>query len=254
MIDQRIFSPFFLDQEFTDLDNLIEADWIVNRPQLPHGGVQERMLAVYEPLATVVESAVLAGSRPVSIAGDCCASLGMFAGLQRAGVKPTLIWFDAHGDFNTWETSPSGFLGGMPLAWLVGRGEQRIPHGLGITPLPESDVTLTDARDLDPLEAEAVESSAVNHLSEVSDLTHAPLPIGPIWVHFDVDVIDLAEAPAVSYPAEGGPSKRILGDVFQALAESRQVKAVSVSLWNPQLDRDGQTQRVVLSLLQKLLA
>jgi arginase len=120
--------------------------------------------------------------------------------------------------------------------------------------LPESDVTLTDARDLDPLEAEAVESSAVNHLSEVSDLTHAPLPIGPIWVHFDVDVIDLAEAPAVSYPAEGGPSKRILGDVFQALAESRQVKAVSVSLWNPQLDRDGQTQRVVLSLLQKLLA
>jgi len=254
MVDQLIFTPYFLDQEFADLDDLIQPDWIVNRPQLPDGDVQEKMLAIYEPLATAVESAVQAGDRPVSLAGDCCASLGMFAGLQRAGIKPTLIWFDAHGDFNTWETSPSGFLGGMPLAWLVGRGEQTIPEGLGITSLPESEVTLTDARDLDPLEEVAVDSSAVNHLSSVIDLSHAPLPMGPIWVHFDVDVIDVVEAPAVSYPAEGGPSKRVLGDVFQFLASSRQVKAVSVSLWNPQLDTDGQTRTVVLSLLQKLLA
>jgi arginase len=254
MNDQVIFTPFFLDKPFDDLDSLVEAGWMVNRPDLPGGEAQERMLALYKPLARAVEAAVSEGKRPVSMAGDCCASLGMYAGLQRAGMAPNLIWFDAHGDFNTWETTPSGFLGGMPLAWLVGRGEQTIPRGLGIHSLAESEVTLTDARDLDPLEAEAVASSAVNHLDLVSDLNHSLLPLGPIWVHFDVDVIDVNEAPAVSYPAEGGPSIRILGEVFQTLAASRQVKAVSVSLWNPGLDRDGQTQKAVLSLLQKLLA
>ena len=254
MNDQTIFTPFFLDQPLDGLDDLVQPGWIVNRPDLPEGQVQDRMKALYEPLAAAVETAVHEGQRPVSMAGDCCASLGMLAGLQRAGVDPKLIWFDAHGDFNTWETSPSGFLGGMPLAWLVGRGEQTIPQALGTDSLYEGKVTLTDARDLDPLEAEAVAGSVMNHLKLVTNLSSAPLPWGPLWVHFDVDVIDVVEAPAVSYPAAGGPSTPILGEVFQYLAASRQVMAVSVSLWNPALDSDGQTQKVVLNLLHSLLA
>jgi arginase len=254
MTDKTIFTPYFLDKGYSDLDHLVQADWIVNRPELPQADQQARMAALYEPLAQAVESAVRDGERPVSIAGDCCASLGMFAGLQRAGMKPKLIWFDAHGDFNTWETTPSGFLGGMPLAWLVGRGEQRIMHSLGIKPLPEQDVTLTDARDLDSLEAEAVASSVVDHLEEVTDLSSAPLPYGPLWIHFDVDVLNLEDAPAVSYPAEDGPSARILAEVFEKLAASRQIKAVSLSLWNPKLDTDRQTEKVVLELLHELLA
>lgn len=254
MSDQFILTPFFLDEPRAGFDDLVGADWEVNRPDMADGEVQEKMMALYEPLATAVESAMRAGKRPVSMAGDCCASLGMLAGLQRAELDPKLIWFDAHGDFNTWETSPSGFLGGMPLAWLVGLGEQTIAQGLGIDSLYEGKVTLTDARDLDPLEAEAVASSTVNHLELVTDLSSAPLPWGPLWVHFDVDVIDVVEAPAVSYPAEGGPSTRILGEVFQTLATSGQVKAVSVSLWNPELDSDGQTRKEVLDLLQILLS
>jgi arginase len=83
----------------------------------------------------------------VSIAGDCCTSLGVAAGLLAAGIDPTLIWFDAHGDFNTWETTPSGFLGGMPLAMLAGRGEQTIVHGVGLKNLEESNIYLADARE-----------------------------------------------------------------------------------------------------------
>ena len=254
MSDQFIFTPFFLDQPFADLDDMVAPGWNVNRPTLPEGDTLARMAALYNPLADAVEAALEMGERPISIAGDCCASLGMYAGLARAGIKPSLIWFDAHGDFNTPETTPSGFLGGMPLAWLVGRGDQTLPLALDFKPLPEWHVILTDARDLDPLEAEAVESSALSHLPAVTDLERAPLPMGPIWVHFDVDVIDVVEAPAVSYPAEGGPSVRVLGEVFQKLAASRQVEAVSVSLWNPELDVDGRTQRVVLKLLRALLA
>jgi arginase family enzyme len=66
--------------------------------------------------------------------------------------------------------------------------------------------------------------------------------------------MDPADAPAVSYPARGGPSLRMLSEVFQTLAASRQVSAVSVSLWNPALDGDGATRNTALKLLQLLLA
>ena len=254
MRDQMIFTPFFLDEAFTDLDGLVQDDWLVNRPVLPAGQRLARMAALYEPLAAAVETAVRQGHRPVSLAGDCCASLGMLAGLQRAGIEPKLIWFDAHGDFNTPQTSPSGFLGGMPLAWLVGRGDLTIPQALSLRPLAEGQVTLTDARDLDPLESQAVQESMINHLDLVTDLNRTLLPWGPLWVHFDVDVIDAAEAPAMNYPAPDGPSLRILGEVFDTLARSGQITAVSVSLWNAELDSDGATQRGVLALLRRLLA
>ncbi len=253
MNDQFILTPFFLDEPLAGVDDLAGADWIVNRPQLAEGETQARMAALYEPLAGAVETAVRAGQRPVSVAGDCCAALGMIAGLQRAGLDPKLIWFDAHGDFNTPETSPSGFLGGMPLAMMVGRGDQTIPLALGQRQFDEGHITLTDARDLDRLEAEAVASSMINHLGLVSDLERAPLPWGPLWVHFDIDVIDVDEAPAVSYPAANGPSVEVLGDVFRYLAASRQVQAVSVSLWNPALDGAAATRNAVLKLLQLLL-
>ncbi len=109
---------------------------------------------MYNPLAQLVTIVLKSGELPVSVAGDCCTSIGILAGLQQAGVDPTLIWFDAHGDFNTWETTPSGFLGGMPLAMLVGKGEQTIMEGVGTSVLPEEQVILSDGRDLDPGEDE----------------------------------------------------------------------------------------------------
>jgi arginase len=186
------------------------------------------------------------------VAGDCCTSLGVLAGLQRAGISPTLIWFDAHGDFNTWETTPSGFLGGMPLAMLVGRGEQTIVEGVGLKPLPEVQVILTDGRDLDPGERLALQSSEVTHLPGVEDLLDFPLPEGPLYVHFDTDIVDPSEAPAMNYPVAGGPSAETLRRVFRRLAESRQLAAVSLSAWNPALDGNGQSQSACMSLLKKL--
>lgn len=66
--------------------------------------------------------------------------LAYWPGLQRAGIDPNLIWFDAHGDFNTWETTSSGFPGGMPLAMIVGKGEQTMPEAVGLRDLPEGQV------------------------------------------------------------------------------------------------------------------
>lgn len=254
MKNSIILTPFFLDQPRPGLKEVAQADTRINEPDLPEGDVQERMIAIQRPLAELVETAVQSGERPVSIAGDCCTTLGVLTGLQKAGMKPTLIWFDAHGDFNTWETSPSGFLGGMPLAMLVGRGEQRMAQGVGLSTLPEAQVILTDARDLDPEEAQAVQESAVTHLKHVDDLLHEPLPDGPLYIHFDADVIDVSEAPAMSYPAPDGPSSEMLREVFDRVAASGQVAAVSVSCWNPELDEDGRSRDVSMALLDRLIA
>jgi arginase len=133
-----ILTPFVLDQPSPDLEILAQSGWTINRPNLSDGNLQYRLSALHQPLADLVAQTVASGHRPVSIAGDCCTAIGVLAGLQRAGQDPTLIWLDAHGDFNTWETTSSGFLGGMPLAMVVGRGEQTRVNAVGLRPLPEA--------------------------------------------------------------------------------------------------------------------
>lgn len=132
MKNRQILTPYFLDQSERGLESLARSDWYLNEPDLPEGGAQIRMGTLYQGIADFTADAVAAGERPISIAGDCCTTIGVLAGLQRAGLDVTLIWFDLHGDFNTWETSPSGFLGGMPLAMIVGRGEQTITEAVGL--------------------------------------------------------------------------------------------------------------------------
>jgi arginase len=254
MKNNFMLTPYFLDKAEPGLWLAAQPDWTANQQTLPQGTVQERMAALYQPLAEFVQQTINAGDRPVSVAGDCCTTLSVVAGLQRAGLTPTLLWLDAHGDFNTWETTPSGFLGGMPLAMMVGRGEQTIPDQLKLSPFPEANIILTDARDLDPGERTALADSAVTHLPQVEQLLNFELPPGPLYVHFDVDVLDAAVLPAVSYPAFNGPSVATLGRVFQYLAATEQVTAVSVSAWNPNLDEDGRSREIVMDLLAELIA
>src|SRR3990170_5555832 len=154
-VDQWICSPFFIARPEDGRRAPTAKDWIVNMPALTGDDPLERMAVLYGGLADRVAAVLAAGDRPVSVAGDCLSSLGVIAGLQRAGVDANLLWFDAHGDFNTWQTTPSGFLGGMPLAMAVGRGEQRLVEALGMRPIEEASVILSDARDLDPGEREA---------------------------------------------------------------------------------------------------
>ncbi|MFN2159714.1 MAG: arginase family protein [Anaerolineales bacterium] len=254
MIRNRvILTPYFLDEAEPELEDLAGPDWYMNKPELPPGDRMLRISTLHQGIADFTESSLLAGERPVSYAGDCCAVIGVQAGLVRAGLETTLLWLDAHGDFNTWETTPSGFLGGMPLAMLVGRGEQTLLEALDIQPLAEERVILTDARDLDPGEDKAVAESGVLHLRNPLELLKRELPEGQLYVHFDVDIINPDEAPAVSYPASGGPSADELDRIFGRLVKSEQVAAASISSWNPELDGDLETQRLCLRLFNRLI-
>ena len=254
MVKNRyVLTPTFLDQPVPALERIATPDWQINRPVLPEGDLQHRMNAIHEPLAGFVAQTITAGDRPVSLAGDCCTAIGVLAGLQRAGVDPWLLWLDAHGDFNTPETSPSGFLGGMPLAMMVGKGDLTMPQAVGLQALPENQIVLADGRDLDPEEQHLIQTSAMVHLSHFEDLLTYPLPERPLYVHFDTDVVALDESPAHNYPAQGGPSVALMETVFQRLAADKQVVAVSLSAWNPKQDQDGKSETVSMLLLRTLI-
>ena len=253
MENRFILTPYYLDDPMPGVEALAEPGWQINKPDLSNPEQQLRMARLYESLAAMVAEHLASGFRPVSIAGDCCSTIGVAAGLQRAGVDFLLIWLDAHGDFNTWETTPSGFLGGMPLAMLVGRGEQTMPEEVGLQRLPEERILITDARDLDPAENTALLESEIVRLTSVDELIRHPLPELPIYLHLDVDIIDPSEAPAMNYLAPGGPSVDEMQEAFRYLARTGNVKAVSMSTWNPELDDDGRTREVCMSLLDTLL-
>lgn len=251
-MDRYLLSPFFLDEPLPGLQDLAESDWRVVGPELPETTTQGRMSAIHEPLASQIAEALEAGERPVAVVGDCCAAIPVAAGLGRAGVEPTLVWLDAHGDFNTWDTTPSGFLGGMPLAMLAGHGDGTLMEAVGCRDFPQERIVLTDARDLDTGERELLESTEVLHLPDPRQLLTHPLPPGPLWVHFDIDIIDPKDAPAVSYPAPDGLAAAELANIFRQVASDNEIAAISFSVWNPNLDPDGTTRAVGLRLLRAL--
>ncbi len=246
-------TPYFLDKSVPGLKALAEPDWFVNEPSLPSGDLETKLSAIHAPLAEFVGECAKSGQPSANILGDCCSVIGVLAGLQRAGIEPHLIWLDAHGDFNTHETSPSGFLGGMPLAMMTGRGDQRMTSAVNLTAHPEEKVILSDARDLDPEEADAVANSALMHVRDFGQLSEIAPPDGPLYVHFDSDVISSEEAPAQNYPANGGPSAAVVANVMQRISKTGRVVAASMSAWNPALDEDSKTATACLSAFRAVL-
>jgi arginase len=251
--NQFMYTPYFIDQPDPDIAKLAKTNWKANDPKMESDDRYERMAALNENISTFVAEAALAGDRPVTVNGDCCVAIGMLAGLQRAQIDPLLIWMDAHGDFNTAETTPSGFIGGMPLAMLVGRGDQKLMERAGTKPLAEDQVILTDGRNLDVVEGVEVRSSKVHHLNYIDDLLKHDLADRPIWVHFDVDVLNPKDAPAMAYVAEGGPSTEAMKNVMQHLANTGKVVAVSMTVWDQQNDADKKTEAACMACFDALI-
>src|SRR5262245_38214791 len=99
--------PYHLDEPFESfaVPQLDLAERTI-RHGLPDGKTWERLAALYDKVAGAVEGA----DRPIVVSGDCTTSLGILTGVQRKGLDPAIVWFDAHGDFNTDETTVSGYL------------------------------------------------------------------------------------------------------------------------------------------------
>jgi arginase len=210
------------------------------------GAPWQDLVGVYAPLADAVAQDT---GQTVVLSGDCVASLAVLSGVQRRGIRPSLVWFDAHGDFHTEASTTSGYPGGLPLAKAVGRGDLTLPDALGLVPLDEESVTLVDARNLDPAEVEALDASNVAHVL-VGGLDTGRLPDGRVVVHVDVDVDDPSELSGLRFPAAGGPSLRDLADAVQAVIRDRPLVALDISAsWRPEDTMRAQTDAVLSALL-----
>jgi arginase len=218
-----ILLPYHQDERLGDRSIVLpdRSPAVVVEPPLPDADQWDRLAGLYEALATQVEASVRGGEPTTVFSGDCLAVLGTLAGAQRAGLDPSLVWFDAHGDVHTLASSTSGYLGGMALRMALGGDADRVAASLGLRPVPEGRAVLVDARDLDPAEVDYLATSEVAR-SKVDQVGDADLPDGPVILHIDLDVIDAAELPGLRFPVPDGPTTdAVLAAVGRLLASGR---------------------------------
>jgi arginase len=217
-------------------------------------------------LARIVAAEVKEGAVPVGLLANCSALMGMLGGLQRSGptsspLRVGLVFIDAHGDFNTPETTLSGMLGGMPVAVSAGLGLTRLRVKSGLDPaLPERHIVLAGARDLDPLERDLLDRSAVERLS-VEDIKTRPAAIDRqmerlasltdvIYVHVDMDVLDPPEVAGHPLTVPGGPTSLELAAALTGMFRHEKAAAFGVaSTPSGDHDRDGRSRQAAYNLI-----
>jgi arginase len=203
-----------------------------------------------------------AGFFPLILGGDCLVALGALSGLLDP-VNTGVAWIDAHGDFNTPETTISGYLGGMPLACAVGRGLDELREQCKLaTPVPERNVALIGARDLDLAEERLLLASSVT-LVRGPNLARDPAAIEPalhtlnglpqLYLHVDIDVLDPVEAPGVDYPAAGGLRLAELTRIVEGIVGLGTLAALALTAVNPEKDIDDRTVSAALAVIEAAL-
>jgi arginase len=168
-----------------------------------------------------LEAALDDSALPVLLASDCTVAMATLPVLARREPGVRVVWLDAHGDFNTPETTASGYLGGMCLAAACGRWDGGF--GPGIDPRR---VVLSDGRDLDAGEREELERAALPVVapSEVAGAMRGER----VFVHVDLDVLDPSEMP-FSFPAAGGMPMGDLRALLADLAGAAEIAGVEVT-------------------------
>jgi arginase len=169
---------------------------------------------VLEAAAAEISAALDQGELPLLTASDCTICIATLPTVGRRVPGVRFLWIDAHGDFNTPDTTPSGFLGGMCLAAACGRWDAGWPDTID----PGS-VSFLGVRDLDPGEREDVAHAGVG--------TGVPEE-GPVFVHFDVDGLDPSVMPA-QFPVPGGLSPDDVHGVLASLAAAGRLVGIEVT-------------------------
>lgn len=240
---------------------------IAVRDALPEEGGMAYLPAVAEVCRAVYEAgvgALAAGETPLFLGGDHSIAAGTVGAATHQG-PVGLLWLDAHGDFNTPETSPSGNLHGMPLAALTGRGiRELVDVGRPGAKIDARDAMLIGIRDLDRQERALLRESGagVYSMREVDErgigpvaqeamkrLSHLPR----VHVSLDMDVLDPREAPGVGTPVAGGLSYREAHLLMEIIAEQAEVGSLDVVEINPILDQGNRTAELAIELILSVL-
>ena len=229
-------------------------------------GAWHRLGLASRHLADIVADQRRRGLFTLGLLSNCNGLMGMLAGLQRSGPTPRplrvgLIWIDAHGDYNTPETTLSGMLGGMPVAVSTGLCLQRLRLKCGLDPpLPTRYVTMIGVRDTDPLEQELLDRSEIQHLtvdhvrklSPVIDLEMERLAITTdlTYVHIDMDALDPAEVPGHPLTVEDGPTSTEMANALEMIFEHPSAAAFGVASYPAGKDPEKKSLKAAYNMVE----
>lgn len=216
-------------------------------------------------LADKVDEVIKGDDFPLVLGGDHSIAIGTLAGVSKHYENLGVIWYDAHGDLNTSETSPSGNIHGMPLAVSLGIGDESLTSIGGYSPkVKPENIVIIGARSLDEGERELIKErgikvftmhevdrmgmtkvmeEAINYLKDKTDGVHLSL---------DLDGLDPADAPGVGTPVLGGISYRESHLAMEMLAESHLITSAEFVEVNPILDDKNRTASVAVALMGSL--
>lgn len=217
-------------------------------------------------LCDEVSQVMKEGKFPIVIGGDHSIAIGTISGVLQHKKNLGVIWFDAHGDINTAETTPSGNIHGMPVAVLLGMGSEALTSiGGKDSVLKKENIVYIGSRDLDAGERKAMKELGIKVFTmyEIDDLgiknvmTEAIKIAGDgtdgIHVSFDLDVLDPEVAPGTGTKVPGGMGYREAHYALELIAKSEKLVSVEFVEVNPLLDHENMTAKATVALAGSLL-
>jgi arginase len=258
----RLLGEHVSEQELEALGWRVSADSV--EPVDETSSEIARVFELDRRLAGRVSAAIAEGAFPLVLAGNCISCLGTVAGADAGRIG--VVWFDAHADFDTPDDNLSGFLDVMGLAILTGRGwralRQTIP---GFVPIDEDKVLLAGVRDLEPYQRARLESSYIRTVPGPdwregdfeAALDELRRHVARVYLHIDLDALDLAEGTANQYAVTGGLTlDQLLAAVRSVFARFR-VSAAALTAYDPRYDTDRRlaerASAIVYSIAQQAL-
>jgi arginase len=259
-----------LGYEIEDLGDLVVSIQETRDPGNPRLKYLKEIRETCEALRDKVAGAAARGRVPVVLGGDHSIAMGTIAGMARfhreRGEKLGLVWFDAHGDCNTPETSPTGNIHGMPLAVALGLGDASLTGLAGFTPMVDGALAaVIGLRDVDVPERDNLRKSGIGAITmrDIDErgmravmeeaISRATAGTAGIHVSFDLDGMDPEHAPGVGTPSTGGLSYREAHLAMEMLADTGKVLSAELVEVNPILDHRNGTAKLGVELLASLL-
>lgn len=214
-------------------------------------------------ICDAVFSALSSGNKVITIGGDHAISWGSISGVLKHNPEIGIIYLDAHGDCNISERSESHHIHGMHMAYLMGFGEDKYVGRYTKNLLPVENILYVGARSLDPYEVELIKEQGISRITcDVinSDMIQVLDTINDfmsrfrqIHVSLDIDVLDPSIAPGTGVPEVGGITEEALHEVLDfILKKCDKVKSLDLVEYNPLLDMEERTDRVVQKLVKTI--
>lgn len=257
-----------LGHDVEDLGNIYSPTVETKDPKTPHLRYADEITRVCDTLARRVEKVVAAGEFPLVLGGDHSIAMGTVGGIARArGAGRTgVIWVDAHGDFNTPDTSPSGNIHGMPYSAICGIGDPVLTSIGGVNPKVKCEnAVIVGARDIDPEEGTLLKKAGVTvfTMREIDErgirrvmedaLDIACRNVEHLHISFDADSVDPEDAPGVGTPVPGGLTYREAHLAMEMASEVPFFKSLEIVEVNPLMDERNRTAELMVGLAASAL-